>query len=82
MSNKQRIIDEARQALCDATANKQLCIATMVERADPGFVFDARVPRSPVNNLGMTVSWTTESREEAVAFLHELITLISKGASS
>jgi hypothetical protein len=82
VSDKQRVLDQARQALSDPSAHKQLCIATMVERTDPTFVFDARVPRNPVNDLGGTVSWTTESREEAVAFLRELIMLISKGASS
>lgn len=38
----------------------------------PVFVFDAKSPRSTVNNLGLSITWSTNDRAEAAAFLRQL----------
>jgi hypothetical protein len=50
------------------------------DKGDPVFVLAAKSPRSSVNNLGLSISWSTYSRAEAAAFLRELADKIEKCA--
>jgi hypothetical protein len=88
----QAILREVDEALDPATARKFdgdnnykkcLAIRTGIVGSDDGapvFVLDAKSPRSAVNNLGMSITWSTNDRAEAAAFLRQLATKIEEGA--
>lgn len=42
------------------------------DKGEPVFVLATKSPRSSVNNLGLSIDWSTYSRAEAAAFLREL----------
>jgi hypothetical protein len=42
------------------------------DKGEPCFVLAAKSPRSAVNNLLLSVDWSTNSRAEAAAFLRKL----------
>lgn len=49
------------------------------DESDGGFVFEAKIPRSAVNELGLTSTWGGDgsiSRADAAAFLRELADMI------
>lgn len=66
----------------DNNYKKCLVITTCVvggDKGEPTFVLDAKSPRSAVNNLGMSVTWSANTRAEAAAFLRKLATKIEEG---
>lgn len=81
----QSLLREADEALAPTNARKfdgdnnyKKCVdvkVTVVGADDDGapvFVLDAKSPRSAVNNLGMSITWSTNDRAEAAAFLRQL----------
>ena len=48
----------------------------------PVFVLAAKSPRSAVNNLGLSIEWSTNDRVEAAAFLRQLAVKIEEGGAS
>jgi hypothetical protein len=95
MSDKSIILGHARQALSTSNARrfdgddnfkKRLVISTCVVgpankmESGSGFVFEAKIPRSAVNELGLTSIWEATTRAEAAAFLRELADLIVETA--
>lgn len=82
------ILNELNEALLPSNARKfdgdnnyKKCLDLRVsvvgdENGDPAFVLEAKSPRSSVNNLGLSVTWSTNSRAEAVALLRNLISAI------
>ena len=45
----------------------------------PVFVLDAKSPRSAVNNLGLSINWSTDDRTEAANFLRKLADKLEEG---
>jgi hypothetical protein len=89
------ILKHARQALSESNARpfdgddnfkKRLVITTAVvgpgspKETGSGFIFEAKIPRSAVNELGMTSVWNASTRTEAATFLRELADLIEEGS--
>jgi hypothetical protein len=77
--------DNARKFDGDNNYKKCLDLKTGIVGADDGipvFVLNAKSPRSAVNNLGMSVTWNTNDRAEAAAFLRQLADKIEKGSAS
>lgn len=62
--------------------NIQTCIVGDDTDGFPVFVLDAKSPRSAVNNLGMSIHWSTNDRGEAAAFLRQLADKIENGGSA
>lgn len=69
----------------DNNYKKTLSISTCIvgfgsrDAVRPEFVLKAKIPRSAVNNLALSVSRETGSRAEAAAFLRRLADLIEAG---
>jgi len=66
----------------DNNYKKCLDIRTGIVGADDGapiFVLDVKSPRSAVNNLGMSIHWSTNDRTEAANFLRQVADKIEKG---
>ena len=91
----ERILEEADEALSPSNArrfdgndNYKKCIdikVAVVESDNAGapvFALDAKSPRSAVNNLGMSITWSTNDRAEAAAFLRQLADKIEAGEAS
>ena len=88
----QSLLREVDEALTAANARKFdgddnykkcLDIRTCIIGSDDGtpvFVLDAKSPRSAVNNLGMSIHWSTNERTEAASFLRKLADKIEKGS--
>ena len=85
---------EADEALAPTNARKfdgdnnykkcldlKVCVVGSDEGA-PVFVLDAKSPRSAVNNLGLSITWSTNDRAEAAAFLRQLADKIEAGEVS
>ena len=73
----------ARKFDGDNNYKKCLDIKTCIVGGDKGgpvFVLAAKSPRSAVNNLGLSIEWSTNSRAEAAAFLRTLADKIEEGA--
>ena len=73
----------ARKFDGDNNYKKCLDIRTSIVGADDGtpiFVLDAKSPRSAVNNLGMSIHWSTNDRTEAANFLRQIADKIEKGS--
>lgn len=89
---EKHIWSEADEALTPANARKfdgdnnyKKCISikTMFVGADDGtpvFVLEAKSPRSAVNNLGLSIQWSTNDRVEAANFLRKLAAKIEEGS--
>jgi hypothetical protein len=83
------VLRHAAEALTDANARKFdgddnfkkiVTIRTAVaggEGGQAGFVFEARIPRSAVNDLAISATWSTTSRSEAADFLRELAAIVT-----
>lgn len=90
----QHLLNEVDEALAPSNARKFdgdnnykkcLDIKTCIVGADDGspvFVLDAKSPRSAVNDLGISVTWSTNDRTEAAAFLRKLADKIETGEVS
>lgn len=66
----------------DNNYKKSIVITTCIvggDKGEPEFVLDVKSPRSAVNNLGMSINWSTNARAEAAAFLRQLATKIEEG---
>ncbi len=61
---------------------KELIIKTFIHGPRADLHFEAKVPRSTSNELGMTVDWFPETRADVVTFLRELADLIEKAGAS
>ena len=77
-------LDPTNARTFDGDDNYKKCvdISTGVVGSDDGtpvFVLDAKSPRSAVNNLGMSIHWSTNERAEAANFLRKLADKIEKG---
>jgi delta 1-pyrroline-5-carboxylate dehydrogenase len=93
-SDEHGILKQARQALSESNARrfdgddnfkKRLVITTAVvgpghvnDAFGSGFVFEAKIPRSAVNDLALTYVWSASTRAEAAAFLRALADLIEE----
>ena len=71
----------------DGNDNFKKCLVIRVCMVDspPVFAFDAKIPRSAVNELGLSLIWREEddkpvTRAEAATFLRELANLIEETA--
>ncbi len=85
-----RILREADEALSpsnartfDGDSNFKKCLDLKVcvvgdPHGHPLFVLEARSPRSAVNNLGLSILWSTNDRVEAAAFLRTLANKIEE----
>lgn len=74
----------ARKFDGDNNYKKCLDLKTCIVGGDDGepvFVLDAKSPRSAVNNLGMSITWSTNDRAEAAAFLRQIADKIEKGCA-
>lgn len=60
----------------------KLCVVGSDDDGTPVFVLDAKSPRSAVNNLGLSITWGTNDRAEAAAFLRQLAAKIEAGEAS
>jgi hypothetical protein len=91
----QSLLREADEALApinarkfDGNDNYKKCIDIKVavvgsdNAGAPVFALDAKSPRSAVNNLGMSITWSTNDRAEAAAFLRQLADKIEAGEAS
>lgn len=77
-------VDEALSPtnVLDGDYKKCLDVTTCIDGGDKGepvFVFEAKSPRTAVNDLAMSVYWSTDSRAEAAAFLRQLASKIEEG---
>jgi hypothetical protein len=59
--------DNFRKVLCLTT-----CSVGPYHDEPGGFVFEAKIPRSAVNELPLSETWTTNDRAEAAKFLREI----------
>lgn len=74
--------ENARRFDGDNNYKKCINLSAAVVGGDDGspvFVLEAKSPRSAVNNLGCSVTWNTNDREEAAEFLRCLADRISGG---
>jgi hypothetical protein len=78
-------IQGTRGALTTANYNpghdnfrKELVIRTFIHGPRADLHFEAKVPRSSCNELGLTIDWFPETRAEAATFLRELADLIEQ----
>lgn len=71
----------------DGNNNYKKCLDLKVcvvgtDDGSPVFVLDVKSPRSAVNNLGLSLTWDTNDRTEAAAFLRALAGKIEAGEIS
>src|SRR5262249_8964816 len=93
LASQKRIREDIYEALSNSNArrfdggpNYQKCLVIetcVVGEEHSGklgsfFPFEAKIPRTAFNNLGLTRQWNTDSREEAARFLRELADLIEE----
>jgi hypothetical protein len=68
----------------DDNYKKKLVITTCVtgpySKDAGGFVLEAKVPRSAVNDLGLSATWITGDRGAAAAFLRSIADEIERGS--
>lgn len=74
--------ENARPFDGDNNFKKMLVISTCVVGpdgrggTDNAFVFEAKIPRSAVNDLGLSAVWTTNDPAEAADFLRRVATMM------